>query len=1362
MRIVIDMQGAQTESRFRGTGRYTVSFSQAVARHRGEHEIIIALNGLFPDTIEPIRAAFDGLLPQENIRVWYAPGPVRECLPGNDSRREAAECIREAFLASLSPDVIHICSLFEGYEDDAVTSIGRFDGDALVSVTLHDLIPLLDPDHYLKLNLLFAEYYQRKLEYFKRAALYLAISDASRQEGLVHLGLPAGRVVNTSEAMEAYFGPIRGDDTSAAEFSWDESAGRAMAAWESLRSERQTNPTRRSTGRKPRLAFVSPLPPERSGIADYSAQLLPALAEHYDIDVVAAQDRVDDPWINEHCAIRDIPWLLSHAGDVDRVLYHIGNSLSYQHMFKLLRMIPGVVALHDFFLPNIVAHRERARIEPNVWTEALYYSHGYGAVRERFRARDLESVVWKYPCNLDVLQRALGLIVHTSYSLDLARQWYGSIQEADWAVIPLMREIQSNVDRGKAREALGFTGDDFVVCSFGMLGPSKLNHRLLEAWLASRLSERNNSYLVFVGENHAGGYGQELLRRIKNSKARKRIRITGWACADTFRQFLAAADVAVQLRTMSRGETSPAVLDCMSHGLGAIVNANGSMAELAEEAVWMLPDEFDDAALIEALETLWREPERRHTLGARAREVIRTRHVPSAECARRYADAIERFHRRAETAAPGLIRAIAAQKAFAPNDTELQDLSKTLAATLPLPRRARCLFLDVSTTSLIDRKTGIERVARALTLALLDAAPRGYRVEPVYLSNEEGGWRYRYARRYTLGLLGCPADVLADEIVEPECGDVLVGLDISGDMLIQAEREGLYAYYRNRGVMVYFMVHDLLPITMPDVFPPGAGELYAEWLQAVSKFDGAICVSKAVADDFARWLKDSGREWSGRRPFCIAWSHHGADIENTAASRGLPYNAEWTLGQLQSRPSFLMVGMIEPRKGYLQVLEAFTELWRQGLEINLVIVGKEGWADLPDDMRRTISEIIRQLRSHSELGKRLFWLEGISDEYREKVYAASACLIAASYGEGFGLPLIEAARHKLPIIARDIPVSREVAGERAFYFKGNDPEALANAIEEWQALQHKNNHPKSDHMPWLTWKESAATLLKCLLGEDYRLNERCSSARRLWEDSQRDRPFAGAPSMRQNGSMLGDEAVNQLTEYEFEGPNRYYVAGENGNMKAAFKAPLKVFDDFVRSEHLESGRRAGEAVAKVKEVEQRASQAEARAQLAKILARQAEERAAQAEAKAELAEMKARQAEASAQQAEQQAARAEARASAPEIKARQAEGRAAEVEATLQAILNSHSWRVTKPLRWLVGIVRPKPEKANAIDLKSAGNRARTSPNWSGTSADSVMPLDLGVSGGQECVMLRPGMRGINADQRTPLESSFHFYSDKL
>ena len=78
MRIVIDLQGAQSNSRFRGIGRYSTSLAQAIIRNRGEHEVIIVLNGLFPDATQFIKSQFEGLLPPENIKIWYAPGPVME------------------------------------------------------------------------------------------------------------------------------------------------------------------------------------------------------------------------------------------------------------------------------------------------------------------------------------------------------------------------------------------------------------------------------------------------------------------------------------------------------------------------------------------------------------------------------------------------------------------------------------------------------------------------------------------------------------------------------------------------------------------------------------------------------------------------------------------------------------------------------------------------------------------------------------------------------------------------------------------------------------------------------------------------------------------------------------------------------------------------------------------------------------------------------------------------------------------------------------------------------------------------------------------------------------------------------------
>lgn len=1250
MRIVIDMQGAQTESRFRGIGRYTISFAQAVVRNRGENEVLLALSGLFPDTIERIRASFDGLLPQENIRVWHAPGPVREEQPGNESRREVAEVLREAFLSSLQPDVVHVSSLFEGYVDDAVTSIGQFDSVTPVSVILYDLIPLLNPDDYLKPNPRYERYYLRKIESLKRAALHLAISDFSRREA-AETGVGEGLGINISTAIDEHFrpqtvgtdtashlkqkfgidrafvlytggsaerknlprlieayaalpsavrkgyqlvfagkmpqdnifrlkhaagaaglkddefvftgyvsddelvwlynlcclfvfpswhegfglpaleamacgAPVIGANTSslpevigldealfdpfdvqsitaklvqalqdetfqkrlrdhgqmrAKRFSWDDTARRAIAAWGSLQSRRSWK--QRNTGRKPRLAFVSPMPPERTGIADYSAELLPALASYYDIELVLAQGQFDGQGVKRYAKVRDSDWLRAHANEIDRVVYQMGNSPFHQHMLSLMVDVPGVVVLHDFYLSSLMEWLELRGGWAGAWTKALYDSHGYPAAQAHHRNSD--AAKQRFPVNGLVMQNAMGIVVHSEFSRTLARKWYGEGIGSDWRVIPLLRTPSNDVDRAKARRLLGFDEQDVLVCSFGFLTPSKLNHCLLQAWLASALASDQRCHLVFVGEG-GGEYGAELLDTINGSKCRGRIRITGFASPELFKQYLAAADIAVQLRTQSRGETSAAVLDCMNHGQPVIVNANGSMAELDSAAVWMLPDEFDDEALVDALEQLWRSPEKRQRLGDRARSLIHDHHAPDV-CAKLYADAIEASHLHSASGLNALIQKLAEATGGSASDDALIPLASILSRNHPLPALTKRLYLDVSATCRNDLKTGIERVARAMTMALLESPPEGYRVEPVYLSQENGVWVYRYARRYTLGLLQCASDGFEDEIVEPEVGDVLLGLDLFGDMLGQAERSGLFRDLRNQGVSLYATVFDLLPVRMPEVFPPGADRIHHGWLETISAFDGAVCISKAVADDLRAWQKDRGITWGDRRPYSVGWIHLGADVSNSVPNRGLPPDASEILKKLEARTTFLMVGTIEPRKGYLQTIEAFEQLWKDGVDVNLVIVGGEGWKGLPDSMRRDIPQTVEQLRASPELNRHLFWLEGISDEYLEKVYASSTCLIAASYGEGFGLPLIEGAQHKLAIIARDIPVFREVAGEFAFYFQAGRYDELASALGAWLELYRQGLQPRSDNLPWLTWSQSAQRLCEALVPSYSRL-----------------------------------------------------------------------------------------------------------------------------------------------------------------------------------------------------------------------------------------------------------------------------------
>ncbi|EMC6155977.1 glycosyltransferase family 4 protein, partial [Salmonella enterica] len=219
------------------------------------------------------------------------------------------------------------------------------------------------------------------------------------------------------------------------------------------------------------------------------------------------------------------------------------------------------------------------------------------------------------------------------------------------------------------------------------------------------------------------------------------------------------------------------------------------------------------------------------------------------------------------------------------------------------------------------------------------------------------------------------------------------------------------------------------------------------------------------------WIAENNH-WVNANPLLkISNFHPGADIDNSLPSTGMPENADELLAKVAAEPSFIMVGTIEPRKGHAQTLAAFEQLWQQSKNYNLFIVGKQGW---------NVDTLCERLRHHPQLNKKLFWLQNISDEFLSKLYAQSRALIFASLGEGFSLPLIEAAQKKLPVVIRDIPVFREIAQQHAFYFSGEAPENIAKAIEEWLILYQQNIHPRSENINWLTWKQSTQFLLENL------------------------------------------------------------------------------------------------------------------------------------------------------------------------------------------------------------------------------------------------------------------------------------------
>jgi glycosyltransferase involved in cell wall biosynthesis len=857
--------------------------------------------------------------------------------------------------------------------------------------------------------------------------------------------------------------------TQSRRFSWEGSATRAIEAMAEAVGRTASSKSVAVGGiaeSKPTLAFVAPLPPEQTGIANYCSELLPHLAEHYRIVLISDQARVEPAPGWSMLETRDVAWFEQHVGSFDRILYHFGNSAFHGHMFGLLERFGGVAVLHDFYLSGIVSHLQWASKIPGFWVEYLYRSHGYGALVDLASGVDPEEMLLRYPCNAPVIDNADGVIVHSQHSRELARAFYGDDVARDWSVVPLLKTLPEQLQRSRSRSELGIAADDFVICSFGILGDGKLNHRLLEAWQASSLSANSNCRLVFVGGAHDPAFDAALRDQIASGPGSDRVTITGYASSDDYNRYLQAADVAVQLRRHSRGETSAALFDCLAHGIPTIVNAHGSMAELQPESAVVLQDDFDSADLTRALENLHAVPQERVRLAEAGVRYCRENLDPG-NIAGKYRHAIERAYLNSPTqrVREAGVRLSRTWDVVSENDRAL--IAEAMAANLPVQTGVRQMLVDVTELTRRDARSGIQRVVRSIVSALTKAQPAGYRVEPVY-ADADGG--YRYAREFCSNFFQLGALALADEPIAIREGDVFIGLDLALEEI--PANVGPLQHMRDLGAHVYVVVYDLLPLVRNDCFPAHAEPLYRNWLTSLSTVaDGAICISRAVADDLVRELDGLGVERS--RPLQVGFFHLGGDIEESLPTRGMTKLERMTIDRLAGAPSFLMVGTIEPRKGHLQSLDAFELLWAQGGKQQLVIVGKPGWMT---------DSLMARIRSHPELDKRLFWFEGAGDEVLEVLYRQCSVLLAASEGEGFGLPLIEAARHGLPILARDLPVFREVATTHALYFEGYEASDLAEAVKHWCQLDAQGQAPGSSALRWVTWKQSAEMLVGAAVG----------------------------------------------------------------------------------------------------------------------------------------------------------------------------------------------------------------------------------------------------------------------------------------
>lgn len=387
------------------------------------------------------------------------------------------------------------------------------------------------------------------------------------------------------------------------------------------------------------------------------------------------------------------------------------------------------------------------------------------------------------------------------------------------------------------------------------------------------------------------------------------------------------------------------------------------------------------------------------------------------------------------------------------------------------PTSLRLIYVDISTIVRSDAGTGIQRVVRGLLSAIQATASPSTEIVPVAAS-ERCGYR-RVPQSALEGQRGSHG--IADwPVIAPRKGDVFFGLDLTASVMPRHERT--LRSWRLAGVRIAIVVYDLLPVVEPRFFMHRTRRNYRRWLGVVRRqADEVLCISNEVARTFSSWHSQRRLFWRRPRDIHVSTIRMSGTIAQSRPSSGLPDNCEEILAWLSRAPTVLMLGTIEPRKGYDGALAAFDLLWRRpdAQPLQLLVVGRAGW---------NTKRLQHRLRARSDLAGSLLWLDTVSDEFLDVLFKNVHGLLFTSHAEGFGLPLLEAMRYDKPVLARNLPVFREAVGNAAAYFDDDGPVSLAEAISRWMSGHLTSVSVGLDHA-W-DWNESARDVLRRLLLHD--------------------------------------------------------------------------------------------------------------------------------------------------------------------------------------------------------------------------------------------------------------------------------------
>jgi glycosyltransferase involved in cell wall biosynthesis len=395
-----------------------------------------------------------------------------------------------------------------------------------------------------------------------------------------------------------------------------------------------------------KVAWFSPLNPQPSGIADYCEELLPALSRHLDIDIyIDPAWMPSNPAIRERFSIRPYSAAAFRAGEYDQIVYHMGNDYSsHRFIHEALLRHPGVVVLHDLVLMGFYAARENAgrRFSAFVGFLQRFYPERADWIAEQCGGRH-PFPIWEgelarqLPMNEEVCRSATALITHSRFVLERLGLPAGKPGTA----IPHHGHAVRPVDRPALRRSLGISERELLLISTGYVTRNKRYDLVLD--VLGELGRGDLRYLIVGGD--PGGLLERLLAGGRND-----VLTRGFAPLADMERWIAGADIGVNLRNPTMGESSGSLMRMLSYGRPALISDAGAYAEIPDHCAIKIADTIDEREMLKAAITaLADDADLRFSLGREAAAyAVDTCGIE--RCALLYADFLGRLPGRAKEA----------------------------------------------------------------------------------------------------------------------------------------------------------------------------------------------------------------------------------------------------------------------------------------------------------------------------------------------------------------------------------------------------------------------------------------------------------------------------------------------------------------------------------------------------------------------------------------------------------------------------------------------------------------------------------------------------------------------------------------